>query len=452
MAFNFIEKRMTKAIKKASSKGMLSKENIQELLEEIKVLLLEADVNLRVVNDFINKVSEKAIGQVVDADRTASQAMLKIINNELTNLLGGEVKEWENKAESTVMFVGLQGAGKTTTVAKLTSFLMNKKKFYKKPLLVALDIYRPAAIDQLEKLAKTLMVDFYAERDNQNVDKIAKNAVKYAKKNGHDLIMVDTAGRLQTDDELMSELESVKSIFKPTEIMMVVDAMAGQEILNVAQTFNDRLKLTSAIITKLDSDAKGGAALSLAQAVGLKIMYTGTGEKISNLEVFHPDRQAGRLLGLGDLATLTEKAQEVSNESDQERMMRKIMAGQFDLEDLLDSISQMAKMGSLGGITKLLPGMKINDAQIASAETKLDTYTVLIGSMTGKEKKNPKILKHPSRKNRVVNGSGKTVQDFNNLLRDFERSQKQMKEMAKFIKMGKMPNMGNMGGGFNSFR
>ncbi len=450
MAFNFLQGRMTKAIKKASSKGQLSKENIQEVLDDIKVVLLEADVNLKVVNDFISKVSDKAIGQVVDADRTASQALLKIINEELTTLLGGEVKEWNNQAQSTVMFVGLQGAGKTTTVAKLTSFLMNKKKLYKKPLLVALDIYRPAAIDQLEKLAKTLMVDFYCERDNNNVEKIAKNALKFAKKNDNDLIMVDTAGRLQTDDELMNELDTVKSIFKPSEIMLVVDAMAGQEILNVATTFNDRLKLNSAIITKLDSDAKGGAALSLSQAIGLKVMFIGTGEKISNLEMFHPDRQAGRLLGLGDIATLTEKAQEVSNESDQERMMRKIMAGQFDLEDLLDSISQMAKMGSLGSVAKMLPGMKINENQIASAESKLDTYTVLIGSMTKKEKKNPKILKHPSRKDRVINGSGKSIQDFNNLLRDFEKSQKQMKEMAKFIKMGRMPNLG--GGGFNSFR
>ncbi len=449
MAFNFIERRMTKAIKKANSKGMLSKENIQELVDEIKILLLEADVNLRVVNEFIAKVSEKANGQVVAADRTASQALLKIINEELTSLLGGEVKEWNNQAQSTVMFVGLQGAGKTTTVAKLTSFLTNKKKFYKKPLLVALDVYRPAAIDQLEKLAKTLMVDFYAERGNQNVEKIAKNALKFAKKNGNDLIMVDTAGRLQTDDELMSELESIKSIFKPSEIMMVVDVMAGQEILNVAETFNDRLKLTSAIITKLDSDAKGGAALSLAQSIGLKIMYIGTGEKISNLEMFHPDRQAGRLLGLGDIATLTERAAEISNESDQERMMRKIMAGQFDLDDLLESIKQMSQMGSLSGVAKMLPGMKINESQITSAESKLSNYTVLIGSMTSKEKKNPKILKHPSRKDRVIKGSGKTVQDFNNLLRDFEKSQKQMKEMAKYIKMGKMPNMG---GGFNSFR
>ncbi len=450
MAFNFIEGRMKKAVKKASSKGMLSKENINEILEDIKVVLLEADVNLKVVNKFIETVSEKAIGQVVDVDRTASQAVLKIINEELTKLLGGESKEWNNQATSTVMFVGLQGAGKTTTVAKLTSFLMNKKKMYKKPLLVALDVYRPAAIDQLEKLAKTLMVDFYCERDNQDVEKIAKNAIKYAKKNDNDLIMVDTAGRLQTDDELMNELDSVKSIFKPSEIMLVVDAMAGQEILNVAETFNTRLKLNSAIITKLDSDAKGGAALSLSQALGIKIMFIGTGEKISNLEVFHPDRQAGRLLGLGDIETLTEMAQEVAKESDQERMMRKMMSGQFDLDDLLESIGQMAKMGSLGGVAKLLPGVNIKEDQINSAERKLETFSVLIGSMTKKEKRNPKILKHPSRKERVIKGSGKTVQDFNNLLRDFDKTQKQMKEMGKYLKMGKMPNLG--GGGFNSFR
>ncbi|BDU67491.1 MAG: signal recognition particle protein [Candidatus Tyloplasma litorale] len=449
MAFNFLQNKMAKAVKKASTKGMLSKENISEVLSEIRLILLDSDVNLKVVNDFIKKVSDKAIGQVVSVDRTASQTILKIINQELTNLLGGEVKEWHNQSLSKVMFVGLQGSGKTTSVAKLTSHLVNKKKFYKKPLLVALDVYRPAAIDQLEKLSKTLMVDFYCERDNKNVEKIAKHAMKYATKNGHDLIMFDTAGRLQTDENLMDELTKVKSIVKPSEIIFVADAMSGQEVLNVAKTFDDRLKLTSAIITKLDSDAKGGAALSLSSAIGLKIMYIGTGEKISNLEIFYPDRQAGRILGLGDIKTLTEKAQEISNESDQEKMMRKIMAGQFDLEDLLESISQMAKMGNISGVAKLLPGMKISETQINSAENKLNSYTILINSMTQKEKKNPKILKHPSRKKRVLSGSGRTIQEFNNLLRDFDKSQKQMKEMAKYIKMGKMPNMS---GKFNNFR
>ncbi|NQX83212.1 MAG: signal recognition particle protein [Mycoplasmataceae bacterium] len=440
---------MTKAVKKASSKGMLSKENIQDVISEIRIVLLESDVNLKVVNKFIESITEKAIGQVVDVDRTASQTILKIINNELVKILGGEVIEWKKQIESIVMLVGLQGSGKTTTVAKLASFLVNKKKLYKKPLLVALDVYRPAAIDQLEKLSKTLMMDFYAEKNTKDVKKIAKNAIKFAKKNNNDLILLDTAGRLQTDDKLMTELEDIKQLTKPSEIIFVVDSMAGQEILNVAEIFDKKLKLTSAIITKLDSDAKGGAALSLSSAIGLKIMFIGTGEKISNLEIFHPDRQASRMLGLGDIETLTERAREVSNENDQEKMMRKIISGKYDLEDLVESISQMAKMGNLGSVAKMLPGMNINENQINSAEKKMIIYNILISSMTQKEKKNPKILKHPKRKDRVLRGSGRPVQDFNNLLRDFEKSQKQMKEMAKYIKMGKMPNMS---GGFNNIK
>ncbi len=449
MAFNFIQGRLSKTIKKVASKGMLSEENIKEIISEIRLALLEADVNLKVVNNFIDDVSKKAIGKVVDVDRTASQEVLNLINEELIKLLGGEVKEWENQSESIVMMVGLQGSGKTTTSAKLASHLMNKKKYYKKPLLVALDIYRPAAIDQLEKLAKTLMVDFYCERDNKNVEKIAKNAMKFAKKNNNDLIILDTAGRLQTDDELMNELEVVKKVTKPSEIIFVADAMSGQEILNVADVFNNRLKLTSAIVTKLDSDAKGGATLSLSASLDIKIMYIGTGEKISALEIFYPDRQASRMLGLGDIKTLIETAQEVSSENSQEKMMRKIIAGRYDLDDLLDSMRQMAKMGNLGAVTKMLPGTNISENQIEVAEKKMKYYEVIINSMTLKERRNPKVLKHPSRKERILKGCGRTIQEYNELLRQFDQSQKQMKEMAKYIKMGKMPNMS---GGFNSFR
>ena len=449
MAFNFLQGRLQKTIKKAHSKGMLSEKNIREIINEVRIALLESDVNLNVVNDFIEKVTKKALGTVIDVDRTASQAILKLINKELVSMLGGEVIEWQPKSQSYVMMVGLNGSGKTTSTAKLASFLVNKKKFYKKPLLVALDIYRPAAIDQLEKLSKTLMFDFYANRDSQNVEKITKEALKIAKNNDHDLVIFDTAGRLQTDEELMSELETVKKQVKPSEIIFVADAMSGQEILNVAKEFDNRLRLTSAIITKLDSDAKGGASLSLSTAVGLKIMLIGTGEKIANLEQFHPDRQASRMLGLGDIETLVEKAQEVSNENDQEKMMRKIMSGQYDLDDLMDSMKQMAKMGNLGAIAKMLPGANINESQIAVAEKKMVYYEILINSMTAKERKNPKILKLPSRKGRILKGSGRPVQELNELLRQFDQSKKQMKEMAKFIKMGKMPNMGR---GFNSFR
>lgn len=448
MAFNFIQSRLTKAVKKAATKGQLSKENIKEVISEIRLVLLESDVNLKVVDDFIEKVTEKSLGQIIDLDRTASQTILKIINEELISVLGGESKEWNVQKKSVVMMVGLQGSGKTTTSAKLASFLVNKKKFYKKPLLVGLDVYRPAAIDQLEKLAKTLMVDFFSIRDTQNVDKIAKEALKFATKNDNDLIILDTAGRLQTDDKLMAELQSVKKITKPTDIIFVSDAMVGQEILNVAKTFDEKLSLTSAIVTKLDSDARGGAVLSLSAAIGLKIIFIGVGEKISNLEIFHPDRQASRMLGMGDIESLTEKIQEVSNEGSQEKMFRKIMSGKYDLDDLMESMGQMTKMGNLGSVIKMIPGANISQSQIESAEKKMVKFEILINSMTKKERQNPKILKHPKRKERVINGSGRSVQDFNELLRQFDQSKKQMKEMAKYIKMGKMPNMG---GGFNSF-
>jgi len=448
MAFNFIQTRLTKAVKKAASKGQLSEENIKEVIKEIRLVLLESDVNLQVVNDFIKRVTDKALGQIVEMDRTASQTILKIINEELIDVLGGTEKKWNVQTKSIVMMVGLQGSGKTTTSAKLASFLVNKKKFYKKPLLVGLDVYRPAAIDQLEKLSKTLMIDFFSIRETQDVDKIAKEAIKFATKNGNDLIILDTAGRLQTDDKLMKELQSVKKITKPTDIVFVSDALVGQEILNVAKVFDEKLSLTSAIVTKLDSDARGGAVLSLSSAIGLKIMFIGVGEKISNLEIFHPDRQASRMLGMGDIETLTEKIQENSSEGNQEKMFRKIMSGNYDLDDLMDSMRQMAKMGSLGSVVKMLPGMSISESQIESAEKKMVKFEILINSMTKKERQNPKILKHPKRKERVINGSGRPVQDFNELLRQFDQSKKQMKEMAKYIKMGKMPNMG---GNFNSF-
>jgi signal recognition particle subunit SRP54 len=344
------------------------------------------------------------------------------------------------------MMVGLQGSGKTTSTAKLANQLVKKEKA-KKPLLVGLDVYRPAAIDQLETLAKGLKFDFYANRDTKDVSQIANEALAYAKENGNDLILVDTAGRLQTDEDLMSELETIKGIFKPSEIIFVADAMSGQEIANVATEFHNRLKITSSIITKLDSDAKGGAALSIASLLGVKIVYIGTGEKIEDFEHFHPDRMASRLLGLGDIETLTEKAAEITDEKKQERMMRKMLSGQFDLDDLMESMKAMSKMGNLSAIGAMMPGLKISDTQAESAENKMYYFEVLINSMTGKEKKNPKLLKHPKRKDRIMKGSGREAKEFNELLRHFEKSQKQMKEMAKHIKAGRMPNMG--GGGFN---
>jgi signal recognition particle subunit SRP54 len=343
------------------------------------------------------------------------------------------------------MLVGLQGSGKTTSAAKLSNYLSKKKGFYKKPLLVGLDVYRPAAIEQLEKLAKDLNIEFYSEKQTKDVKRILKDAMAYAKFNDNDLIILDTAGRLQTDAELMDELKYIKKEVRPTETIFVADAMSGQELINVAEEFNNQIKLTSAIITKLDSNAKGGAALSLAKKIGVPINFIGTGEKVSDFEQFHPDRMAGRILGLGDIQTLTEKASEFSNESDNERMMRKMLSGQFDLNDLMESMNQVKKMGSLTSIANMIPGAKINQKQSDAANKKMEYFQFLMDSMTDKEKKNPKLLKHPSRKSRIISGSGRTAQEYNILIRDFDKSQKQMKSMAKMIKSGKMPNMNNGG-------
>ncbi len=446
MAFNFLQSRVEKTIKRVQKKGTLNEENIQEIIKEIRLDLLEADVNLKVVNNFIKNIETKALGAIVDIDKTSSQELLKIINQELISLLGNEPMEWKEQKPTSIMFIGLQGSGKTTSVAKLAYYL-TKKENYANPLLVGLDIYRPAAIDQLEKLASDQKFDFFGDWKEKDVVKIAKRAKKQALANGNDVIIYDTAGRLQTDETLMHELELIKKEVKPSKIILVVDANSGQDILNVAKEFNNRLKISSVIISKLDSDAKGGAALSITSTLNLPIQFIGTGERVQNLEFFYPNRMASRILGLGDIETLTEKAAELDEKQTQEKLFRKILAGRYDLDDLMYSMLQMKKMGSLGAVTKLMPGMKINQNQIDSAETKMQYFQSLINSMTIKEKRNPKILKHPKRKNRVLQGSGRTPQEFNELLRQFEKSQKQMKEMAKYIKMGKLPNMnGNFHG------
>lgn len=452
MVFNFMQKRLEKTIRKVQSKGMLNKENIEEILKEVRLILLESDVNLKVANDFIDSIEKKAIGKVVDNDRTSSQEILKIIYDELVNILGKEVKKWNFQARSVVMMVGLQGSGKTTTVAKLANNLFKKEKKYKKPLLVGLDIYRPAAIDQLEILAKKIDVDFYSDRNEKDVAKLAQNALKFADQNNHDLIILDTAGRLQTDQKLMEELQVIKKIFLPTNIIFIADGFSGQEILNVAEEFNNKLKLSSIIVTKMDSNTKGGSIFSLAYALKVPISYLGTGEKIANLEIFYPDRIASRILGLGDIETLTEKAQELGDEKAQEKMFRKMMAGKFDLDDLLVSMEQLSKMGNLGAITKLLPSFgklrNISEEKINSAQTKLEIYTILINSMTQRERKNPRLLKHQKRKERILKGSGRTAQEYNDLLRQFERMQKQIMQLSKVLKAGKMPDLNKLGNGF----
>lgn len=455
MAFNFVEKRLTKVIDNVKSRGTLTEENISVVLKEIRLILLESDVNLKVVKKFIDNVKEKAIGKTTDFDNSASQEIIKIINEELTSILGGEVVDWKAKSGDVVMMVGLQGTGKTTSTAKLTNWLTKKKEFYKKPLLVGLDVYRPAAIEQLEKLAKDNGFDFYSEKAQKDVKKIVNEAIGYAKFNGNDLIVLDTAGRLQTDEALMNELVMVKKETTPKETIFVADGQAGQELINVAEEFHNKIGLTSAIITKLDSEAKGGAAMSLAQVLNLKIRFIGTGEKVGDFEQFYPDRMASRILGLGDIDTLVEKAEEVIDESSNERMMRKMMSGQFDLLDLIESMEAMNKMGSMGSVMKMIPGMKgMSSKTEEKAEDKMNSFKVLIDSMTIKEKRDPKVLKHPKRAARVVKGSGKTQKELNTLLRDFDKAKKQMKQMSQMLRSGRNPfgGEGFNGGGIPGMR
>ncbi len=439
MAFNFLESRMEKTISKIQKSSSISKEELEIILKEIRQSLLESDVNYQVVTKLMADINEKAIGALVEKGKQKSERIIEIITEELTLILGKKTSEWKKGNPTIVMMVGLQGSGKTTSTAKISKFLTDNK-MYNNPLLISLDVYRPAAMEQLNTLADDLGFMFYADRSTKDVVKIAQDAVEFAQDMENDLIIFDTAGRIQTDEHLMEELADVKKVVKPSEIIFVADGMSGQEIINVAKEFDHTLKLTSTIITKLDSNAKGGAALSLASLLDIPIKFVGVGEKIDELEIFHPDRMASRILGLGDLETLQEKAKKVSKESDNERLMRKMMNGKFDLEDLLLSLKQLAKMGNLKGVTKMLPGAKISQEQTDQAQEKVEVFSYLISSMTPKERRNPKLIKHPKRATRIVKGSGRTQKELNELIRQFEKSQKQMKAIAKAVKSGQLPS------------
>ena len=451
--FNMMSKRFDKTIDKIKKTKSINENNLQEVLDELKITLLDADVNLKVVKSFLFQVGQKAKGRIVDKGKTPSQEVIKIVLDELTTILGKNTKELTLSTKpGLLMMVGLQGSGKTTSVAKITKLLKDKKKTHTKPLLVACDVYRPAAIDQLETLSKQINVDIYLDRKEKNVVKIAKDALSKAKKEGHDLVIFDTAGRLHIDKELMKELSDLKDLIKPEEILLTVDAMSGQDIITVASQFHKTLKLSGTIITKLDSDTRAGASLSIASLVGLPIKLIGTGEKVENIEIFHPNRIASRILGLGDVESLIEKAKEVSDENKQEKMFRRIMSGKYDLVDLMDSMEEIAKMGNMGAISKMIPGLNKMADQAEGMDKKLNNYKIIISSMTQKEKRNPKLLNHPKRKARILKGCGKNVTEYNLLIRQFEKSKKQMDQLAKMFKSGKVPNMKNMmGGGGNPF-
>ena len=426
--------------KKIRGHGRLSESNIKDALREVKMSLLEADVNYKVVKDFTNKISEKAIGTEVIKGVNPAQQFIKLVNDELVELLGGTSSKLTKglRNPTIIMLAGLQGAGKTTFAAKLAKFL---KKQNEKLLLVGVDVYRPAAIKQLQVLGQQIGVDVYSEEDTKDVVGIATRAIEKAKEINATYMIVDTAGRLHIDETLMEELKELKRAIKPQEILLVVDAMIGQDAVNLAESFNNALSVDGVILTKLDGDTRGGAALSIKAVVGKPIKFIGVGEKLNDIEIFHPDRLVSRILGMGDVVSLVEKAQEVIDENEAKSLEEKIKSQKFDLNDFLKQLQTIKRLGSLGGILKLIPGMpKIDD--LAPAEKEMKKVEAIIQSMTKEERKKPDILK-ASRKIRIAKGSGTDVSDVNKLLKQFE----QMKSMMKMFSSGKIPNMGAMGKG-----
>ena len=425
--------------KKIRGHGKLSETNIKDALREVKMSLLEADVNYKVVKDFTNKISEKAIGTEVIRGVNPAQQFIKLVNDELVELLGRTSSKLTKglRNPTIIMLAGLQGAGKTTFAAKLAKFL---KKQNEKLLLVGVDVYRPAAIKQLQVLGQQIGVDVYSEENSKDVVGIATRAIEKAKEINATYMIVDTAGRLHVDETLMEELKELKKAIKPQEILLVVDAMIGQDAVNLAESFNSALSVDGVILTKLDGDTRGGAALSIKAVVGKPIKFIGVGEKFNDIEIFHPDRLVSRILGMGDVVSLVEKAQEVIDENEAKSLEEKIKSQKFDLNDFLKQLQTIKRLGSLGGILKLIPGMpKIDD--LAPAEKEMKKIEAIIQSMTKEERKKPDILK-ASRKIRIAKGSGTEVSDVNKLLKQFD----QMKSMMKMFSSGKMP-MGLMGKG-----
>ena len=439
MAFESLSEKLSRIFKKIKGQARLTEANMDDMLKEIRVALLEADVNYKVVKEFTNNIKEKALGQEVLTKLNPSQMLVKIVHDELVELLGSDDAEihYQKSRPTIIMMVGLQGSGKTTTTGKL-AYLM-KNKLHKKVLLAAGDIYRPAAIDQLDTLAKSVGVDIVNMGTDVSPVKIAKAAKEKAFNEHYDVLIIDTAGRLQIDEQLMQELNDIKAEVEPDEILLLVDAMAGQDAVNVAKSFNERLALTGVVMAKLDGDARGGAALSIAHMTGVPIKFSGVGEKVTDLDVFHPDRMADRILGMGDVMSLVEKVQEEIDEKEARKAAGKMMSGKFDLEDMVNQMRQIRKLGSLGGLLKLIPGMpKITPEQQEAAEKELNNIEIIINSMTPEERHNPDILKY-SRKMRIANGSGKTPADINRMLKKYEQMKEAMKKMEAYRKSGRMP-------------
>lgn len=430
MAFENLSEKISAAFKKLRSKGKLTENDVKSSMREVRLALLEADVNYKVAKDFTNRVIERAVGAQVMDSLTPAQMVVKIVNEELVNLMGEEKNQvkFSSKPPTIILMCGLQGSGKTTHCAKLA---FKFKKQGHRPLLVACDIYRPAAIEQLQILGKQIGVEVF-ELGNKNPSDISREAVSYAKDHGNDVIIVDTAGRLHIDEDLMNELKELKSVLNPQEVLLVVDAMTGQDAVNVAKSFNDLLDITGVILTKLDGDTRGGAALSVKAMTGKPIKFIGTGEKPENLEDFHPDRMASRILGMGDVLTLIEDATANFDKKEAEKMAQKLQKNSFDLNDLKNQMLQIKKMGPLKSILTKLPGMDKQLKDVDIDDRIMDrTYSIIL-SMTEEERKKPSII-NPSRKKRIAQGSGVKVEDVNKLLKQFEQMQKVMKKFKKGI-------------------
>lgn len=432
MAFESLGEKLQGVFKKLRGKGKLTEKDIKEAMREIKLALLEADVNFKVVKDFIKVVSEKAVGEEIMESLTPAQQLVKIVNEELTQMIGGSVEplKYSQKPPTIIMMCGLQGAGKTTASGKLALNLTKTQN--KRPLLVACDIYRPAAIRQLEVLGEQIKTPVFSMGTDVSPVAIAKEAVEHAIKHGNDPVIIDTAGRLHIDEALMDELKNIKSSVNPTEILLVVDAMTGQDAVNVATAFNEQLDITGVVLSKLDGDTRGGAALSVKQVTGKPIKFSSVGEKLSDLEPFYPDRMASRILGMGDVLTLIDKAQEAIDEREAEELEKKIRKQQFDLDDFLQQFKQIRKMGSLSSIIGMIPGVDskmLDSIDSEENEKKLKHTEAIILSMTMQERRNPKII-GANRKIRIAKGSGTRVQDVNLLLKQFEQMQKMMKQFS----------------------
>ena len=449
MAFEGLAERLQGTMNKITGKGKINEADVKEMMREVRFALIEADVNLKVVKQFVKTVSERSVGQDVMKSLTPGQQVVKIVKDELTNLMGGEQNpiQFSRKSPTVIMMVGLQGAGKTTTSGKLATVL--RKKHNKTPLLVAADIYRPAAIQQLETLGKQITVPVFSMGTDQSPVEIARQAMEEAERQHNDVVIIDTAGRLHVDEALMQELKDIRELTNPDEVFLVVDAMTGQDAVNVAKNFDDTIGITGVILTKLDGDTRGGAALSIRTVTEKPIKFVGMGEKMDALEPFHPERMASRILGMGDVMSLIEKAQENVDEDKAKELEQKLRTQTFTLDDFLDQLQQVKKMGPLDEILKMMPGANkikgLDNAQVD--ESQMGRVEAVIYSMTLKERESPEII-NASRKKRIATGSGTSIQEVNRLLKQFEEMKKMVKQMTnmqqKGKKKGKMP-------GFDAF-